>query len=319
MDHAGDEDLPAELVSPYGCSLEQKTKACSSQQQQGRSDGRRGEQEPQEQTGVSGEPGGKNHRMRWKRAKERRQYRRRQERIPLTQPEVASVRGTRLSGLRLLPLPPDLRWSWASCFRAATAPVAPPTLLSLALGVGQDPVQPLQHLREEHQGLAAAVHRLRQAFGGGRHFAAEGLHVSGNQLHRGPQLVQAGLSAEPHALWLPGTRGGGVRSTRRRRRGRQTAPSYAAAARNAGTRWRRPTLDLVSTVQLVTDDVSKKKNICKNARKRHERKIKAAFLTNQSRARHQRYGPLHALIPDQVGTKNSAPTDRTFANWLTAG
>lgn len=52
---------------------------------------------------------------------------------------------------------------------------------------------------------------------------------------------------------------------------------------------------------------------------RKERPRRAAFLTDQSRARHQRCGAVQALIPDQSGRLAALMTDRTFANWLTAG
>lgn len=55
----------------------------------------------------------------------------------------------------------------------------------------------------------------------------------------------------------------------------------------------------------------------KNGRK--ERPRRAAFLTDQNRARHQRCGPVQALIPDQIGRLTALMTERTFANWLRAG
>lgn len=116
-----------------------------------------------------------------------------------------------------------------------------------------DRAQPLYHPPEERQGPPAAVHRVPQALAGGLHLVAQdpdvpdaGLHGAGGQLHRGPQLVQAGLSSQLHAgeggggaLRLPGTRGGGVDAGGTRRR-------------NAEKRWGRPPLDLVSSVQIFT-------------------------------------------------------------------
>lgn len=63
----------------------------------------------------------------------------------------------------------------------------------------------------------------------------------------------------------------------------------------------------------------RKTSLRTNENGRKERPRRAAFLTDQNRARHQRCGPLQALIPDQIGRLTALMTHRTFANWLTAG
>lgn len=206
---------------------------------------------------------------------------------------------------------------------------------NLTPAVSQDGLQVIHRPREEVQRLAVVMHCVRQAVGRGGHLVAEDLNVSdaalhgaGGKLHCGPQLIQTGLFGELHAgrraTLLPGTRRSSVGMRRPQRQGRQTEASCAGVARNTETCWRRLVSDFFSTVKLFSDVVSKKKNICKNKWKNgiKERSERAAFLTNQNRTRHQRHGPVQALIPDQIGRTNSGltalMTDRTFADWLRA-
>lgn len=70
---------------------------------------------------------------------------------------------------------------------------------------------------------------------------------------------------------------------------------------------------------VVTLSEKRKTSVRTNKNGRKERPRRAAFLTDQNRARHQRCGPVQALIPDQIGRLTALMTDRTFANWLTAG
>lgn len=138
----------------------------------------------------------------------------------------------------------------------------------LTLGASQDGVQLVHRPREEVQGLAAVVHRVRQAFCGGGHLVTKHLHASdaalhrgGSQLHCGPQLIQTGLSGElhagGHARKLPGTRRSSVdmRSSRPWRQGRQAAPGNAGAAWNMETGGRRPMSDFISTLKLCRNVV----------------------------------------------------------------